>query len=171
MERFTNILKNKAYLKCSCSDGDYFQRLIEKLAEYEDLDDKGLVKREPEYTFTQINKSKIDGSEILSNLLKEIVMLTKDETELNIAEVLPEYCKGMYLKNDYDGLFWSNEGTTWKYKNDLNVVKLVDTYFVTFRKFYYPELKHKNFNIYINNNWVKSKFPCRYDYLKNKNLH
>ena len=44
-KRLTNILNDKAYLICSCPDGDYFQKLIDKLAMYEELDERGLVSR------------------------------------------------------------------------------------------------------------------------------
>lgn len=46
MRRFTNVLNNKAYLShCDCADGKYFQELINRLAEYEDLEEQGLIKR------------------------------------------------------------------------------------------------------------------------------
>jgi len=46
VERMTNIMCDKAYLTCTCPDGSYFQKVIEKLAMYEELDEKGLIKRE-----------------------------------------------------------------------------------------------------------------------------
>lgn len=167
MERFTNKMRDKAYLKCSCPDGDYFQKLIEKLAEYEDLEENGLIKRIPQYTTT--TESEINGAVVLENLLEKIMSLTQVNTDFDLSIVLPAYCKERHLKEDYDGLFWSNEGATWGYKNDIDVVKLVDTYFVTYRKFHYPELKHKNVSICVGRDeWIRSKFPCRYDFLKNK---
>lgn len=45
MKRLTNKLNGKAYLICSCPDGEYFQQLIDKLAEYEELEEQGLIKR------------------------------------------------------------------------------------------------------------------------------
>ena len=44
-KRLTNAIKGKAYLICSCPDGDYFQKLIDKLAMYEELNERGLVSK------------------------------------------------------------------------------------------------------------------------------
>lgn len=167
MERLTNRLNDKAYLKCSCPDGEYFQKLIDKLAEYEDLDDKGLIKRP--INSMSVRESEVNGKETIDILLNQIVTLTQDNTDFDVKTVLSAYCEERHLKEDYDGLFWSNEGATWEYRNNLDVVKLVDTYFVTYRKLCYPEIKHKNFGIHLGgDDWRRSKYPCRYDYLKNK---
>lgn len=155
MERLTTKINEKICLKSNCFDGEYFQKLIEKLSEYEDLEEKGLIKRETDNI--SIIESEIDGKEILQSILNQIVTMTQSNSYFDVETVLKAYCNKKQMNHEYDGLFWSNEGATWEYKDNIDLVKLVDTYFVAYRKLLFPEIKH--------NNWRGPKFPCRYDYL------
>ena len=117
MNRFTNILKDKAYLKCSCPDGEYFQKMIERLAEYEELDEKGLIKRKIEEVIINniIGKSatitKIsDGSGCESNdnkyigkAYKQVVKIVSQVSDENVDLYITDFFIQKFINesNDY----------------------------------------------------------------------
>jgi hypothetical protein len=160
MERLTYKINNEIKLNIEGLNGNKFQQIIEKLAYYEDLEEQGKILKEKE-----IN-SKINKDEILNRTLTYIISLTQFESDFNVGEVLKSYCKEKDFKDRYDGLFWGNEGMTWKFTKDLNIVKLVDMYFVAYRILYYPALKHVCYKYNYEIDYYKYKtFPCKYDML------
>lgn len=158
MKRLTQKIDNKVSLTNELN-GEMFQEVIDKLAKYEDIEEKELNKEERKFEISYY-------SLILTILLNKIVDLTQKDTDFDVKIVLYAYAEEKSLKCEYDGLFWENEGNTWKYNNDMTVVKLVDTFFICYRKLFYPKLPHINPSIYLGDDmWEKAPYETRWEYL------
>lgn len=64
-----------------------------------------------------------------------------------IGYTLLSYCSSRNFNNQYDGLFWGNEGYYWKFTNNIDVVEKIDNFFKYVRETYYPELEMKPIDI------------------------
>lgn len=76
----------------------------------------------------------------LNILLFQIDDLThnyKSTDGKNIKEILLQYCTKENFVNRYDGLFWNNEGYNWEYNKNIDVVALVDEFFIKYREQFY----------------------------------